>query len=180
MRIIGGQFKGYRFNPPSKMPARPTTDRAKESLINILLSRDAIENKNCLDLFSGTGNMAYEFDSQGAKKVTAVDVNFHSIEFIKNTFKDLKFDACKVIKADVFKWLKQESKEPFDLIFVDPPYDHIGMSQIPSLVFDQNLLAFNGLLVIEHRNSLSFQNTELIDVRDYGQSRFSFFKTAEI
>ena len=81
----------------------------------------------------------------------------------------------KVIKADVFKWLKQIQTIKYDLIFADPPYDHIGMSQLPELIFSNNLLTPDGLLVIEHRTSLTFQNTHLKYHRDYGQSRFSFF-----
>jgi 16S rRNA (guanine966-N2)-methyltransferase len=176
MRIIGGQFKGYRFNPPSKIPARPTTDRAKESLINILNSRDAIQNKRCLDLFSGTGNMAYELASQGAESITAIDINFHATEFIKQVFKDLKFTNCKIIKTDVFKWMKQGNVHSFDFIFADPPYDHLEMSHLPEVIFNNNLLAVNGLLVIEHRSTLNFKNSGLIESRDYGQSMFSFFK----
>lgn len=175
MRIIGGQYKGFRFDPPSKIPARPTTDRAKESLINILLSNFGVEDKICLDLFSGTGNIAYELASQGAGSITAVDSNFNSAEYIKETFKKLEFENYKVIKADVFKWIKQNQSVKYDLIFADPPYDHIGMSQLPELIFEQNLLTPGGLLVIEHRTSLTFQNEHLKNQRDYGQSRFSFF-----
>lgn len=175
MRIIGGQYKGFRFDPPAKIPARPTTDRAKESLINILLSNYGLVGKHCLDLFSGTGNLAYELASQGAESVTAVDINFNSAEYIKQTFEKLGFENSKVIKADVFKWLKQNHSVKYDLIFADPPYDHIGMSQLPELIFSNNLLTPDGLLVIEHRTSLTFQNTHLKYHRDYGQSRFSFF-----
>lgn len=175
MRVIGGQYKGFRFDPPSKIPARPTTDRAKESLINILLSNFGIEDKICLDLFSGTGNIAYELASQGAGSITAVDSNFNSVEYIKETFEKLGFENYKVIKADVFKWIKQNQSAKYDLIFADPPYDHIGMSQLPELIFEQNLLTPGGLLVIEHRTSLTFQNEHLKNQRDYGQSRFSFF-----
>ena len=176
MRIIGGKYKGFRFDPPSKIPARPTTDRAKESLINILLSNYGLEGKNCLDLFSGTGNIAYELASQGAENITAVDLNFSSVDYIKQIFKALRFEKFKVIKADVFKWIKQNQNLKFDLIFADPPYDHIGMSQLPELIFSNNLLAPGGLLVIEHRTSLTFQNEHLKRHRDYGQSRFSFFE----
>ncbi len=176
MRIIGGKYKGFRFEPSSKIPARPTTDRAKEALINILISNFGIEDKHCLDLFSGTGNIAYELASQGALSVTAVDVNYNSVNYIKQIFETLNYQNFDVIKADVFKWVKQNKERKFDLIFADPPYDHIGMSQLPQLVFDNNLLSEKGILIIEHRTSLAFKNPELIDQRDYGQSRFSFFK----
>ncbi|MFM9944653.1 MAG: RsmD family RNA methyltransferase [Bacteroidia bacterium] len=176
MRIIGGHYKGFRFDPPSKIPARPTTDRAKESLINILLSNFGIEDKKCLDLFSGTGNIAYELASQGAESVTVVDVNFNSVDYIKQTFEKLGYPNFKIIKTDIFKWLKQNQTNQYELIFADPPYDHIGMSQLPELIFSTNLLTANGILIIEHRTSLAFQNPHLKYYRDYGQSRFSFFE----
>lgn len=176
MRIIGGQYKGFRFEPNSKIPARPTTDRAKESLVNILLSNFGIEDKVCLDLFSGTGNIAYELASQGAQHVTAIDTSFHSVEFIKQTFQQIGYKEFKVIKADTFKWIKQNAGQSFDLIFADPPYDHIGMTQLPDLIFEHNILAENGLLIVEHRTSLSFKHPRLKYHRDYGQSRFSFFE----
>jgi len=175
MRIIGGQFKGFRFNPPDKIPARPTTDRSKESLINILLSSLGLENKNCLDLFSGTGNIAFELASQGASYVTAVDVNFHSVSFIKQTFQTLGYKDFKVIKSDVFKWLAQNKNLQFDLIFADPPYDNQSIAELPKLIFDNNLISRGGILVIEHRSVLNFQDEHLKFHRDYGQSRFSFF-----
>ena len=179
MRIIGGTFGGYRINPPAKITARPTTDRAKESLINSLLSRDKIAHKTCLDLFSGTGNLAFEFASHQADFVTAIDINYHSIDFIKKTFIDLKYSNYLALKQDVFKWLQSTNNLHYDLIFADPPYEHVGMLSLPDLIFNQDLLADNGLLVIEHRSSLSFQNKNLIEARDYGQSRFSFFKKVD-
>ncbi len=176
MRIVSGQYRGFRFDPPSKIPARPTTDKSKESLFNILQSRFQLDGCIALDLFSGTGNIAYELASQGAESITAVDLNFSSVDYIKQIFKALGFEKFKVIKADVFKWIKQNETIKFDLIFADPPYDHIGMSQLPELIFNHHLLAPDGLLVIEHRASLTFQNEHLKNFRDYGQSRFSFFE----
>jgi len=176
MRIIGGQYKGFRFEPNSKIPARPTTDRAKESLVNILQSNFGIDNKKCLDLFSGTGNIAYELASQGANHVTAIDANFHAVEFIKQTFQQIGFEEFKIIKADIFKWIKQSVGMSFDLIFADPPYDNIALTQIPDLIFDHHLLANKGLLIVEHRTSLNFKHSRLKYQRDYGQSRFSFFE----
>ena len=75
MRIISGKYKGKRLWAPKKLPVRPTTDRAKEGLLNILNNRYDLERIAVLDLFSGTGNMSYEFASRGASNITAVDKN---------------------------------------------------------------------------------------------------------
>lgn len=180
MRIVSGQFKGFRFDPPSRIPARPTTDKSKESLFNILQSRFSLENCNALDLFSGTGNIAYELASHGASSITAVDQNHHAVSFISNTFKLLKFEEVKVIRADVFKWLQSYHGAPFDLIFADPPYEHLGIALLPEIVFANNLLKPEGILIIEHRSSFNFNHGKLFDHRDYGQSRFSFFRNPSI
>jgi 16S rRNA (guanine966-N2)-methyltransferase len=176
MRIVSGQYRGFRFDPPSKIPARPTTDKSKESLFNILQSRFQLDGCNALDLFSGTGNIAYELASHGASNITAIDQNMHSVNYIDHTFKLLKFDAVKIVRADVFKWLKQYVGPPFDLIFADPPYDHIAISDLPELVFKNNMLEKDGILIIEHRSSFNYVHKNLLEKRDYGQSRFSFFK----
>ncbi len=178
MRIIGGQYRGFRFEPHSKIPARPTTDRSKESLINILLSNYELQDQPCLDLFSGTGNLAYEFASQGASSVTAIDANFHSVAFIKLIFNQLKFKEHHIINCDVFKWLKQAHSTQYKIIFADPPYDHLSLSLLPKLVFNANLLLPGGVLVVEHRASLSLTHDAFKYHRDYGQSRFSFFECA--
>ena len=84
MRIISGTHKGRRINPRNKLNLRPTTDRSKEALFNILENRYYFNNKNVLDLFSGTGNISLEFASRGTEEVIAVDNNFASVNFIEN------------------------------------------------------------------------------------------------
>lgn len=176
MRIIGGQYKGFRFDAPANIPARPTTDRSKESLINILLSGDGIEGLECLDLFSGTGNIAYELASQGAASITAVDINNHAVKFIAKTFEQLHFVPVKILRADVIKWLKQYSGKGFDLVFADPPYELKDMGLLPQLIFEKQVLRPDGLLVIEHRNTFNFTDVSVEQVRTYGQSHFTFFR----
>ena len=85
MRIISGTHKGRRLMAPSTLPVRPTTDRAKESLFNIIQNRYYFEEKYMLDLYSGTGNIAYEFASRGCDKILAVDNNYNCINYIEET-----------------------------------------------------------------------------------------------
>jgi 16S rRNA (guanine(966)-N(2))-methyltransferase RsmD len=83
MRIIGGTHRGRVITAPKNLPVRPTTDFAKESLFNILNNEIDFEECDILDLFSGTGNITYEFASRGAKHITCVDVNVKCCSFIK-------------------------------------------------------------------------------------------------
>ena len=84
MRIISGKYKGRRLQAPKKLPVRPTTDMAKESLFNIINNLYYFDDLTVLDLFSGTGNISYEFSSRGVEYVCALEINKKSIEFIKN------------------------------------------------------------------------------------------------
>ena len=79
MRIISGDYKGRRITAPKKLPVRPTTDMAKESLFNILNNLFLFGSISVLDLFSGTGNISYEFASRGVKNIVCVDKNYHCI-----------------------------------------------------------------------------------------------------
>ena len=89
MRIISGTHKGRRISPPKKLPVRPTTDRAKESLFNILVHQYNFKDCVVLDLFSGTGSISYEFASRGVEKVIAIDQNNACVKFIEATSETL-------------------------------------------------------------------------------------------
>jgi 16S rRNA (guanine(966)-N(2))-methyltransferase RsmD len=175
VRIVAGTHRGRIFNPPANLPVRPTTDFAKESLFNILNNYFHFSELRVLDLFSGTGSIAYEFASRGAKDITAVDGNFKCFSFIKETADKLRLDAIKVIKSDVFSFLGA-SKKSYDVIFADPPYDLEKMTLIPGLVFKNNLLNEGGWLVIEHSVDTDFTNHEhYLEQRRYSNTIFSIF-----
>ncbi|WP_417886275.1 RsmD family RNA methyltransferase [Zunongwangia sp.] len=181
MRIISGTNKGKRIIAPKKLPVRPTTDMAKEGLFNILNNQYYISDLTILDLFSGTGNIAYEFSSRGVEKVTAVDGNFDCIKFIKKTASELNFPIT-AIKSDVYKYLER-APITADIIFADPPY---GFStedflKIATLVFEKELLTENGTLIIEHGKHTDLSaHSNFVEKRNYGSSVFSFFAKEEV
>lgn len=176
MRVISGTLKGRRFNPPANLPVRPTTDFAKESLFNILNNHIDFEEMNALDLFAGTGNISIELVSRGCITVTSVDVNFKCTDFIKKTAIAFNINNLQVIKSNVFSYLKFASK-PYQLIFADPPYDLDGINKIPEIIFDKNLLAENGIMVIEHSRDTNFeQHPRFVEKRNYGKVNFSIFR----
>lgn len=176
MRIISGKFRGRRFHPPTSLPVRPTTDRAKEGLFNILQSRWDPEGMKVLDLFAGTGSISLEFISRGAAEVVAVDLNSGCIAFIKRTAEELKIDNLRALTANAYSFLER-SEQSWDIIFADPPYADLTIEDLHKLVFTRSLLHYDGVLVIEHDRSVDFsQKTYYQDTRKYSKVHFSFFE----
>lgn len=122
MRIISGEFKGRKLRPPMGLPVRPTTDMAREALFNILRNKIEFEQVSVLDLFSGTGAIGFEFISRGVQSVTSIEQNPKCIDFQKRTAEDLGIKNHFPLRMDVFNFLGR-SKQKFDLVFADPPYD---------------------------------------------------------
>ena len=177
MRIISGTHKGRRIIAPAKLPVRPTTDVAKEALFNILNNYYHISSISVLDLFSGTGNISYEFAARGAENITAVDANYDCVKFIKKTSAELDFPIT-TIKSDVFKYLERAPVKA-DIIFADPPYDleKDQFSKIAELVFENELLLEDGQLILEHSKHTDLSDLEHFrESRKYGSSVFSFFE----
>lgn len=175
MRIISGKFKGRHINPPKNLPVRPTTDFAKTGLFNIINNNFEVETLKVLDLFTGTGNISYEFVSRGCADITCVDLNFQCVRFVQESLSSLDAPKAKVIKYDVFRFLKI-CNETYDFIFADPPYDLEEGKTIPDLVFEKNLLNPGGWLVVEHASDFHFKgHPHLKEERDYGKVAFSIF-----
>nr|WP_317630589.1 16S rRNA (guanine(966)-N(2))-methyltransferase RsmD [uncultured Flavobacterium sp.] len=177
MRIISGKYKGRRIDPPKNLPVRPTTDMAKEALFNILNTNFNLTQLQILDLFAGTGNMSYEFASRGAEPIISVDADYGCINFIKKTAKEFDMDITP-IKSDVLKFL-EKNKGTYDIIFADPPYDmsEQDFKKIVELVFENELLDPEGLLVIEHSKHTKMNDCEFHAYdRNYGGTVFSFFE----
>ncbi|RZL32821.1 MAG: 16S rRNA (guanine(966)-N(2))-methyltransferase RsmD [Pedobacter sp.] len=176
MRIIGGKLKGIRLQPPANLPVRPTTDMAKEALFNILNNQFDFESCTVLDLFSGTGNLTFEFASRNAEKILAIDMDYGCVNWVKTTAKKYEFNQIEVRKGDVFKLLNQMTAS-YDIIFADPPYNMPNIPQIPVLVAAQKLLKPDGLLVVEHQSNMKLNSQPgYTETRKYGNSSFSFFE----
>ena len=170
--LISGTHKGRRLLAPKNLPVRPTTDRAKEAIFNIVENRYLLKDKNVLDLFSGTGNIAYEFASRGCDDITAIDNNSNCIHYINSTANEFRFNIT-TIKSDCYKYL-ENCKQQFNFIFVDPPYDYSQYEKIKSLIFENNLVKEEGCLIIEHDKNTLF-NDQNVELRKYGTVHFSIF-----
>lgn len=177
MRIISGKNKGRKIVAPANLPVRPTTDFAKESLFNILNNHVDFDELDVLDLFAGTGNISYEFCSRGSKSVTAIDIDKKCARFIQQTAQKLDFKNLFIIQSDYRVFLNRTVKK-WDLIFADPPYNMEKIENISHMIFENQLLRKNGILIIEHSQSIDFSAFEgFVEQRVYGKVNFSFFKS---
>lgn len=179
MRIISGKNKGRKIVAPTNLPVRPTTDFAKESLFNILNNHVDFADLEVLDLFAGTGNISYEFCSRGSESVTAIDIDKKCARFIQQTAQKLDFKNLYIIQSDYRSFLNRTVKK-WDLIFADPPYNMEKIDNIPGLIFENQLLKQNGILVIEHSQNIDFSGFDgFVEHRIYGKVNFSFFSSGQ-
>jgi 16S rRNA (guanine(966)-N(2))-methyltransferase RsmD len=175
MRIVSGSLKGRRIQAPAHLPVRPTTDFAKESLFNILNNRVDFDDLNVLDLFAGIGSVSCEFASRGVKSVLAIDNNPKCADFIKKTTEHLHINNIHIMRTDVFAYIAK-TRQTFDLIFADPPYDLSTIKLLPTLIFDHNLLSPKGCFILEHSAKYDFSSVlQFFELRKYGKVHFSFF-----
>lgn len=180
MRIISGKYKGRKLVAPKKLPVRPTTDMAKEALFNILNNQYYFDEISVLDLFAGTGNISYEFASRGTENIICVDQNYGCIKYINETAESFEM-PISTIKSDVFSFLENH-QQPYTIIFADPPYEFPveEFAKIPELVFQNNLLEEEGLLIIEHSKHTDLSGlAQYSHSKSYGGNMFSFFELTE-
>ena len=177
MRIISGFHKGRRLRSPKKLPVRPTTDMAKEALFNILGNNYDFETTAVLDLFSGTGNISYEFCSRGTTNIKSIDRDRRCIKFIKETSEILKM-PISAVATDVSSYL-ENTKQTFDLIFADPPYEtkQNAFEALVAVIFKRQLLNSGGMCIVEHSKQTRLSHLKnFCDLKTYGGNCFSFFK----
>ena len=185
MRIISGVHRGRKILVPKKlsMCVRPTTDLSKESIFNILQCRYDFSKIVVLDLFSGTGNMSYEFISRGVPSVTSVDKNIHCVSYISQTF--CKLGALGVgtaLRSEVMSFLRK-APACYDVIFADPPYgmEDSFFEEMMSVVFGKKLLTDRGTFILEHSKHLDFSGVaHFCESRTYSGSKFSFFGNLKV
>jgi 16S rRNA (guanine966-N2)-methyltransferase len=172
MRVTGGTLKGWVLPHGFADHVRPSTDRMRESLFNLLEHHQGIEGATVLDLFSGSGIIAAEFISRGAVKVVSVDKDLKNIIHQKKV-KSMRVEAeiWEIQKADAFKFILK-SAEQYDFIFADPPYGLPDLQSLPERVLP--LLRNGGWFIFEHQPQLVFKETIVLR-KDYGQTSCSIF-----
>ncbi len=175
MRIIRGKFGRRRFDVPTNITARPTTDFARENIFNVLENFVDFDGADALDLFAGTGAISFEFLSRECAHVTAVEKAATQQRFIAKVAAELGVDNFTLVRGDVLRFIDSASRS-YDIIFADPPYDMPGFAEIPGRILASRLVAPGTVVVIEHNKSHDFSALPgFREHRAYGSVNFSVF-----
>ncbi len=177
IRIVSGIHKGRKIKAPPNLGHIPTADRLKEALFNIIRIQYDLNSISALDLFSGTGNISYEFASRGTKEIISIDQHYLATKFIDQTCQLLDL-SIQIIQMNCFDFIEVCTKK-FDIIFADPPYDYPKKSyhQLITRIDKKKILNHGGMLVIEHNVKTDLSHIDWFrESRKYGNSRISFFK----
>lgn len=189
MRVISGKARGTKLNSIESNTTRPTLDRVKESLFNIL--QEHINQKEVLDLFAGSGALGIEALSRNAKNVIFCDNNKQAVEMIKTNLEKTRLqEKAEIINLDYKRCIEMLKAKniKFDLIFLDPPYkDDIAIESL-KLIIKNNLINNKGIIVIEtdevNRDlkelndamTNELQAIKIFDQRKYGRANLIFLK----
>ena len=151
MRIIAGSRRGHKLLEFDGMSVRPTTDRVRESIFNLI--QTYIPDARVLDMFSGSGALSLEAVSRGAQDAVCVDLDKKSIEIIKKNIASLKFsDKCTAVNMSCFDYAENTDKK-FDIIFLDPPYNRNLIEPALDAIVSNELLSDGGIAVLESDNT---------------------------
>jgi len=178
MRIIAGDFRGRNLISPKGKAVRPTTDRVREAIFNILGN---ITNCDFLDLFAGTGAVSFEALSRGASSATLVDKNLRTAQ--KNA--ELLGVNHKVSwkKLDIDRFLASATSKTYDVIFVDPPYELALDIHLQVLTFAEKTLLEDGILIFEHKKKCELSERagtmQRSQIRLYGDTAISLYEHEE-
>lgn len=176
MRIIRGKYGRRRFDVPTNITARPTTDYARESIFNVIENLIDLEGATALDLFSGTGAVSFEFLSRGCASVTSVEKAATQFNFITKVKKLLGDDNLTQVKGDVFRFIGSCTRK-FDIIFADPPYDLPNLPELPGLILNSGMVKEGTIVVVEHSKHNDFSGLpQFMQHRTYGKVNFTIFQ----
>ena len=178
MRIITGEWKGRKLFPPKDFRIRPTSDKVKESLFNMIA--DCIDEAVAIDLFSGTGNLGLEALSRGAKRCYFGDKSRDSLLLTKQNISHCKADHKSVTILGDFDKILAKIPEKADLIFLDPPYHKGLIQQCLTTISELSLLSCDGIIVAEHGTDESVPEEQngftMVKERKYGSISISIYR----
>ena len=179
MRIIAGHLRRRALKSPPGQLTRPTTDRVRESVFNLLGSRIDFQDIQVLDLYAGTGALGLEAVSRGANLVYFVESNARVMKVCRENAELLEVDeACVYYQTETVSFLRAYKGEPFDVVFADPPYANEEIPNLPDMVLPH--LKPHGFFVLEHDKSNNFEeDARLIRTRAYGRTIVSIFQSSE-
>jgi 16S rRNA (guanine966-N2)-methyltransferase len=182
LRIIAGKNRGQRLIAPAGRSTRPTSDRIRESIFNILThnpSQPSVEGRRVLDLFAGSGALGFEALSRGARFCQFVDTDAEARAVIRRNADALGVTGmCKIWRRDSTQLGRCVPQAPFDLVFVDPPYNKdLGSAALASLVDGQWLGPHAMIVLEESAQSIPVvpPQLQLVDAREYGDTKVIFY-----
>jgi 16S rRNA (guanine966-N2)-methyltransferase len=180
MRIVAGRFRGRAIAAPSDQSIRPTADRTRESVFNMLASRGRIEGARVIDLFAGTGALGLEAMSRGASFALFVEESAQGRGLLRTNIEAFGLQgSTKIFRRDATDLGVPGTMEPFDLAFADPPYGRgLGEKAAASLLAG-GWLVTGGILVLEERVSgapAALEGFALLDQRRFGETMIGFFE----
>lgn len=181
MRIIGGRARGTKLYTLEGETTRPTLDRVKESIFNII--QQDIQDSVFLDLFSGCGAMGLEAVSRGAKKAILCDKSKEAIKIIRKNIEKTKFmDNTVVLSMDFEQALNSEIKEKVDIVYLDPPYKTDFIYKAIKLMINNLIIDKNTKIILETDEEervlkeIEQLDIEVIDKRKYGRAKIVFLE----
>jgi len=185
MRIIAGNYKRFDLHITKNKNTRPLKDSVRENIFNLIKHSKKIsfqfKKSNILDLYAGTGSFGLECLSREANSVYFVEKDKNAFEILKKNIEKLKLkNKTKIFLEDVISFInKKKIKIKFDIIFCDPPYKDTNIENLIELIFKENLISKNGIIIL-HRNKRTkdmFPNSwKIIEERTYGISKIIFGK----
>lgn len=179
MRIIAGNFKGRRLKSVPGTNTRPTSDKIKEAVFHMM--GPFFDGGTCLDLFAGSGSLGIEALSRGIDDVTFIDQSSRAIKCINQNLEIVQSKANgKVFRNDAFKAIQIMAKKglKFDLILVDPPYDHVDVNILLTELCTYNVLLKEGMMYVEHRTNQQIDENECFTI--WQQKKFNSTTTVTL
>lgn len=175
MRVVAGKFRGRIIPSPKEEGVKPTLDRVKENLFNIL-GYD-LNDKTALDLFCGSGALGIEVLSRGGFSVFN-DENKKVVARLSNFLKEMGTKDYKILNFDYLTALDKLKEESFDIIFLDPPYNSDFGERAIEKIFKLKMLKTNGVIVFEHEKHIRLKkfSSKIVDTRTYGIATVDFIK----
>lgn len=179
VRVISGSARGLKLNTPGDDRVRPTTDRVKESMFNII--QDWVYDSQVLDLFAGSGALGIEALSRGASQAVFCDNSLDSIKIIKSNIEKARVaDRSQIVSGDFKRCLRdmEAKNQSFDMIFVDPPYYEGLFEEVLDTIRSCKILKKDGMVIVEHDAKKPIGQVEGLEVykeKKYGITMLTFY-----
>ena len=177
MRIIAGEMRGRRIKAVPGMDTRPTADKVKGAIFNVL--REKVIDAKVLDLFAGTGNLAIEALSRGAREAILVEKAYSAQKVIQENLENIKHEHAQFFGLDAFEYLNQYPDQRFDLIFLDPPYRKGLVDKALCILSKPCRLTHSGVIIAETASDEGLQVLEPFEIRktsEYGDTKIWYIQ----